>query len=125
MKKRLSHPTLRFGLVGIASTGFYFALLILLDYAIESTILLTALCYGMAMVFNFLAQGLFTFQVKALTRSQLARYVVMQGTALILNSVAMFVFVDQWAFPLISAQLLVTACIILGTYLVSKNWVYH
>ena len=125
MKKGLSHPTLRFGLVGIASTGFYFALLILLDYAIESTILLTALCYGMAMVFNFLAQGLFTFQVKALNRSQLTRYVVMQGTALILNSVAMFVFVDQWAFPLISAQLLVTACITLGTYLVSKNWVYR
>ncbi len=116
--------TLRFGLIGVASTGIYFALLVLLRPAITSTILLTALCYGMAMIFNFLAQGLFTFRAKKLTGTQLVRYVIMQGTALIINSGAMFVGVDKWGLALIPTQLLVTACVTTGTYLASKNWVY-
>ncbi|SMD03272.1 GtrA family protein [Primorskyibacter flagellatus] len=124
MNKEINR-TLRFGLIGIASTGGYFVLLILLGPVISSTILLTALCYGMAMVFNFLAQGLFTFKAKRLTGTQLVRYVTMQGTALIANSSAMFVVVDQWGLPLIPAQLIVMACVTISTYLASRNWVYR
>lgn len=124
MNKELGR-TLRFGLIGLASTGFYFALLVLLGPLIGSTILLTALCYGLAMVFNFLAQGLFTFQAKTLTRGQLVRYIVMQGSALVVNSGAMFVAVDLWGLALIPSQLGVTACITAGTYLASRNWVYR
>jgi putative flippase GtrA len=115
----------RFGLIGVASTGIYFVLLILLRPVIGSTILLTSLCYGTAMFFNFFAQGLFTFRAKKLTGIHLVRYIMMQGAALVVNSGAMYMAVDQWGLGLISAQLIVTACVTIGSYLASQNWVYR
>ncbi len=116
--------TLRFGLIGIASTGFYFLLLILLRPVIPSTILLTALCYGIAMGFNFLAQGLFTFQAKKLSGTQLGRYIVVQGSALVANSFAMAWAVDKMGFTLIPSQLVITAIVTVAVYVVSKRWVF-
>ncbi|WP_342070396.1 GtrA family protein [Yoonia algicola] len=116
--------TLRFGLIGVASTVIYFVLLIGMRPFIDSTIYLTAFCYGTAMVFNFFAQGLFTFRAERLAGIHLVRYVVMQGVALVINSGAMFVAVDQLGLGLILAQVIVTACVTVGTYLASKNWVY-
>lgn len=115
----------RFVLIGVASTGIYFVLLILLRPVIDSVILLTALCYGTAMFFNFFAQGLFTFRAKKLTSIHLSRYFIMQGAALVINSGAMYMAVDRWGLGLISAQLIVTACVTICSYLASQNWVYR
>ncbi len=116
--------TLRFGLIGIASTGFYFLLLIILRPLIPSTMLLAAICYAIAMAFNFLAQGLFTFQTTKLTGKQLGRYIVVQGTALIVNSVALAGAVDRMGFALIPSQLVITAVVTVCVYVVSKRWVF-
>lgn len=114
----------RFGIIGVASAAFYFGLLIALKPFIGSVIALAALCYVIAMGFNFLAQALFTFQAKKLTQRQLKRYIVMQGTALIANFLAMALLVDGFGLPLLPSQLGVTAVVTIFTYMTSKKWVY-
>ncbi len=118
------YKIIRFGIVGVASTAFYFGLLVTLKPLIGSVIVLTALCYVLAMGFNFLAQALFTFQTEKLTRRQLKRYTIMQGAALVANSLMMAVLVDGLSLSLVPSQLGVTAVVTIFTYMTSKNWVY-
>ena len=115
----------RFIVIGLLSTGLYFGLLILFRPLIASTFWLTAFCYGLAMCLNFLAQGFFTFEAKALSHRNLGRYIVMQGSALLLNSLAMALFVDRFGMPLLLSQVFVTGVITVMVYFVSKTWVYR
>ena len=114
----------RFIFTGVASTGVYFALLILLQPVIPATLWLTALCYSIAMCLNFLAQGLFTFRTQRLSRKHLGRYIVMQGSALAMNSLTMALLVDVLNVPLLLAQVFVTGIITIAVYLLSRTWVF-
>lgn len=115
----------RFAIMGLASTGLYFALLLALQPAIASVTLLTAVCYALSMAANFVAQGMFTFQVKRLSGRQLRRYLMMHGAALLMNSAAMGFLVNSLNLPLILSQIFVTGCITVFTFTVSKTWVYR
>ena len=115
---------LRFALIGVASTALYFTLLIGLGPLIESIIFLTLICYTVSMALNFLAQGLFTFQQRRLTARQMGRYAVMHGCALVANSGAMAMLVDGLGVTILLAQVMVTGGIMIGTFLLSRNWVY-
>lgn len=121
--KRFGQP-LRFVLIGLASTALYFGLLIALRGAIPGTFALTAVCYALSMVFNFAAQGLFTFRAARLTGQSARRYAVMQIGALLANSLAMVALVDGLGAPLLVAQLGVTGAVAAAVYVISKRWVY-
>lgn len=114
----------RFVLIGLSSTGLYFVLLIILEPLIASIMLLTAACYVISMVFNFLAQALFTFQVQRLSHQQLMRYSIMHGVALLMNSLLMSALVNVLDFRLVIAQVFVTGVITVMTFTLSKTWVY-
>lgn len=116
---------IRFILVGASSTTLYFLLLWGLRGAIPSTAILTAVCYGASMVYNFLAQGLWTFRTNGLSHRHLGRYSVMQGCALIANSAAMTGLVDLAGMPLFASQIVVTISITAVVYVLSKVWVYR
>lgn len=120
----LQRQMLRFAMIGVASTALYFGLLIVLRPIIGSIIVLTAVCYAVAMGLNFLAQGFFTFEVQRPSSRQMSRYVVMHGSALVANSLAMAGLVDALGVNLLVAQICVTGCITCATFLVSKLWVY-
>lgn len=115
---------IRFAIIGVASTALYFGLLVSLRPVVPSTFLLAALCYALAMGFNFLAQGMFTFQQQRLTGRQMSRYVVMHGGALTVNSLAMALLVDGLGLHLVVAQLFVTGAITVATFVLSRAWVY-
>ena len=115
---------LRFVLIGLSSTGLYFALLIIFEPLIPTIMLLAAVCYAISMAFNFLAQALFTFQVQRLSRQQLMRYSIMHGFALSLNSISMSALVNALGIQLLIAQIFVTSFITIMTFALSKTWVY-
>jgi putative flippase GtrA len=115
---------IRFIIIGILSTGFYFGLLYFLRPVIFSTAVLAAVCYLTSMVFNFAAQGLWTFGVTKLTRQNLQRYFLVQGAALIINSIAMAFLVDYLALSLYMSQVGVTTLVTCGIFQLMRNWVY-
>ena len=115
---------LRFALIGVASTALYFGLLLLLEPLVASVFVLAAICYACAMGFNFLAQGLFTFQMQSLSSRQMGRYVMMHGGAMLVNSIAMSLLVDSLGLHILIAQVFVTGCIAVATFLLSKAWVF-
>lgn len=116
---------LRFATVGLLSTAFYFLLLLALRPFFQSTALLAATCYGTAMLFNYTVQSLWTFKVRQLSGQSAFRYICMQGCAMIVNSAAMALLVDVLGLMLVPSQLLVTACVTVGIYALSANWVYR
>lgn len=114
-----------FAVIGLASTALYFVLLIGLKPLLPSVILLTAVCYVIAMGFNFLGQGMLTFQVKRLSGGQIGRYLSMHSGALLVNSLAMAALVERLNIHILASQAFVTGCITLATYGLSKTWVYR
>lgn len=119
------HQIIRFLATGLASTGLYFALLVILIPFVPSVIFLTAICYIISMGANFMAQAFFTFEVKRLSAKQLRRYVTMHGSAMLINSAAMSILVNNFHIQFFASQVLVTGFITILTFTVSKSWVYR
>ena len=84
-----ARQTLSFLVVGASSTGLYFLLLWLLRERVGSVLLLTGLCYGASMVYNYLLQSGLTFRAGPPTRRSVSRFVVMHLAAMALNSLLM------------------------------------
>lgn len=114
-----------FVLVGASSTGLYFLLLWALRGTIASTLLLTAACYAISMVYNYVLQSWLTFRAGPPTRRSMARFVAMHLGAMALNSGLMAGLVDGLRLPLYGAQIAVTLVISALVFLVSKHWVYR
>jgi putative flippase GtrA len=114
----------RFALVGLSSTAIYFALLWCLRDFIASVIALTALCYLISMVYNFVLQSAFTFRAGAPTRHSLLRFALMHFAAMGINSALMAGLVTGLRVPMFAAQILVTALISVTVFVLSKHWVY-
>lgn len=114
----------KFGLVGVSSIGVYFVLLYLFRPVIESIWLLTGLAYIGSMLFNYLTQSLFTFQVRGRDGRMVWRYICLHAGCMVFNSASMFVLVDVLVFNLWLAQLCVTFCIAASSFLLSKYWVF-
>lgn len=118
------HTMAKFGLVGVSSTLLYFGLLFLFEGMIESIFFLTSVSYAFSMGYNYLVQGRFTFQSPKATKQSFSRFVIMHGTALVLNGIAMSLLVSGIGMSLYPAQIMVTILVAIGTYVVSRNWVF-
>ena len=116
---------LSFVLVGASSTGLYFLLLWALRGGIASTLLLTACCYGISMVYNYILQSWVTFRSGPPTRRSMSRFVAMHASAMALNSGLMAGLVDGLQLPLYMTQVVVTFFISAMIFVVSKHWVYQ
>ena len=116
---------LSFVLVGASSTGLYFLLLWALRGSIASTLLLTACCYGISMVYNYILQSWVTFRSGPPTRRSMSRFVAMHASAMALNSGLMAGLVDGLQLPLYMTQVVVTFFISAMIFVVSKHWVYQ
>lgn len=115
---------MRFGAVGVASAAIYFLCLALLVRVSDQIFLITIVCYAVAMVFNYLAQSVFTFRQPERTYRSMRRFISMQIGAMMFNSTAMTVLVGSLLAPLYPAQVLVTSIVTVATFLISKKWVY-
>ncbi len=115
---------MKFGAVGVLSIGIYFLLLYLLRPMIGPIWILTTVAYALSMLFNFLAQSMFTFQVHAKDIGMVRRYICMQAGCMFFNSAMMFVLVDVFAFYIWRSQVGVTSFIAASSFLMSKYWVF-
>lgn len=116
---------IRFLFIGVTSTSLYFFLLLIFQPFVSSIIFLTAICYTISMAFNFMAQALFTFQVQNLSPGKFLRYIIMHGCALLLNSIAMTILVNNLGLQILVSQVFVTGFITIMTFALSKSWVYN
>lgn len=114
----------KFGIFGFISIGIYFFILSLFSDFIDSTWLLTSLAYIVSMIFNYLSQSMFTFQVRGRDRRTLVRYFFLHVGCMTFNSAAMLLLVDVLAFNLWPAQICVTFCVAASSFLLSKYWVF-
>ncbi|RCW81072.1 GtrA family protein [Paracoccus lutimaris] len=127
MKQAWPHlrQVLSFVLVGASSTGLYFLLLWALRGSIPSTFALTACCYGVSMIYNYILQSWLTFRAGPPTRRSMSRFVIMHLTAMAMNSLLMAGLVDGLHLPLYQTQIGVTLFISAMIFIVSKRWVYQ
>lgn len=122
--RRLFRLGLRFGLVGAASVLVYFGVLVVLTPLIASTVVLTAVSYAASAAFNYLLQSTFTFGARAIDAGAVARYLVMHGACMTLNSLLMFGAVDLHGTGVLRAQVAVTAVVAATSFVLSCLWVY-
>lgn len=122
---RLAWLATKFGLVGAASAGVYFLCLFLLRPFAQTTILLTAACYVISAVFNFLAQSSFTFGVKGAQHARMLRFVTMHGVCLTLNSALMHLAVEVLGQGLFLSQIAVSVIVALVSFAMSAGWVFQ
>lgn len=116
---------LSFLLVGASSTGLYFLLLWALRDRVGSVLLLTACCYAISMVYNYVLQSWLTFRAGPPSRRSLSRFGAMHMAAMALNSVLMAGLVEGLGAPLFASQIAVTGMISAMIFFISKHWVYH
>lgn len=87
--------------------------------------MLTAACYAISMLYNYLLQSWFTFRVGRLTGRGLRRFVLMHLGAMAVNSAAMALLVETLSAPLLASQVAVTAFVASLVFLASERWVYR
>lgn len=122
---RLVWLATKFGLVGAASAGVYFLCLFLLRPFAPTTILLTAACYVISAVFNFVAQSRFTFSVQGAQASRMLRFVAMHGICLVMNSALMHLAVDVMRQGLFLSQIAMSAIVAVLSFAMSAGWVFQ
>jgi putative flippase GtrA len=114
----------RFGAVGASSTLLYLA--------IYTGAILLGLPFGAAAVAGFALSGVYgytmhdrwTFRTNAPSRGGLARWLILQGSVLALNVLALWLLVRQAGVERILAQALLLPLIPCATYLLSRRRVF-
>ena len=114
----------KFGLVGLGSIGVYLLALVLLRPWISNIAWLTAACYLISAVFNYVLQRGFTFRASAPRSGSWLRYIGQHAICLSLNSGLMVLLVERLGFALIPSQLVVTVIVAGTSFALSYLWVY-
>lgn len=123
--RALFRTAVRFGLVGIATVGVYFAVLAALHPVLKNIVYLSASAYAISAVFNYIVQSQVTFGVSFADGRAVIRYLAMHGGLMGLNSVLMYLLVTVLELWLYGAQLLVTCIVAISSFAISHAWVYR
>lgn len=114
---------IRFGLVGLLSTGIYmglFALVIRALPPVESSVI----AYALSAVLNFVMQSRFTFRQQALSGGSAVRFVLMHLFCMGVNSSLLWLATGPLALPAMASQAVIVVFVAGLSYLVSRFWVY-
>jgi putative flippase GtrA len=114
----------RFGAVGASSTLLYLA--------IYTAAVLISVPFGLAAVVAFAVSGGYgylmhdrwTFRTNAPSRGGLTRWLILQGSVLALNLLALWALVHQAGFDRLVAQVVLLPLIPCATYLLSRRRVF-
>lgn len=74
---------------------------------------------------NYLLNRHLTFKSEVSHRKAAPRFFLVAGLAALVNTFLMWVLVRQWGLPYMLAQLLVTAMLMVMTYLLNKRWTFR
>jgi putative flippase GtrA len=114
---------IRFGLVGLLSTGIYmglFALITRLLPPVEASVL----AYALSALVNFVMQSRFTFRQQALSGSSAVRFVAMHLFCMVVNSSLLWLATGPLGQPAMLAQTVIVIFVAGLSYLISRFWVY-
>jgi putative flippase GtrA len=113
----------RFGLVGLLSTGIYmglFALITRLLPPVEASVL----AYAISALVNFVMQSRFTFRQQALSGSSAMRFVLMHLFCMGVNSSLLWLATGPLGQPAMLSQAVIVVFVAGLSYLISRFWVY-
>jgi putative flippase GtrA len=127
---RLRDPTtrefIRFVAVGTASAGLYFGLQKL--FRMETTMSVSAcstLAYGLGIGPNYAVQKAFTFRSRRQHAQAGPRYIVVQGSGLVINSLVLWLGVDRAHWPFWPVQMAAVALVTIVSYVGQKLWAFY
>jgi putative flippase GtrA len=119
------HRLIRFGLSGVATTLFYFALTNVLVLALHVQPVTASVCaYILSIGVSYLLQSRFTFQVRGDSFDQVAKFVVTSIAGLIVSWCVMAWSTDLMAWPYFVGAAMVCFLIPVVNFFVFRGWVF-
>lgn len=116
---------IRFGSVGLTSTGIYFALLWCVKQLLPLPVSVqAAVAYVIGMAGDYLLHRSFTFRSQRQHTHAGPRYLAVQGTGLLVNSAVLWFGVDVGGLPFLPVQLAALGLTAGCSYLGQKLWTF-
>lgn len=116
---------MRFGAMGLASTGIYLAFMIPLRWALgEPLWLVSGIAYLLSMAINYLLQRTVTFRSQRRHQEAVTRFIVVQLIALGLNSCLLELLVKRMHHPFWLGQTVAVFVTAVFSYGAQKAWVF-
>ena len=112
-----------YGLFGQAGKGIEDFILQLGVTSLDAT-LANIFGYSAGTINSFIWNKFWTFQVKHETKSQFARFFLLNISCLFLSSLSLFIFTDYLRFPYGSVWFVTMGIITLINFVISKYWVF-
>lgn len=117
---------LRFGIIGLSSVGFYYALLIGFVELFNIPVLISAvLAYIISMIWNYWRQRSWTFKSDRDHRSAVPGYLVTHLIGMAINTLVLYLLIDFLVMHYILAQVFATCAVAAWSYLSLKIWVFR
>ncbi len=115
-----------FGMVGGICTAVHFAILFAWVYLVGSPVAVgTFLGYGLSAVLNYLLNYHWTFASDGSHRDTAARFAVMVGFGLLLNSAIVAILADWLHVHFLIAQVVATLFTLLSNFAMSETWIFR
>jgi len=115
----------RFGSVGLTSTAIYFALLWFVKQLLPLPVSVQgAIAYGIGMVGDYLLHRSFTFRSQRQHTHAGPRYLLVQGTGMLMNSAVLWLGVDVGGLPFLPVQIAALGMTASCSYLGQKLWTF-
>lgn len=115
----------RFGTVGASSTILYLGLYALAVLVGLPFLVAATAAFVPVVVYGYLVHDRWTFRTRAPTGGGLARWLVLQGSVLVLNNVALWALVQHLGIDRLIAQVLLLPLLPPTTYLLSRRRVFR
>ncbi|MBR0806190.1 GtrA family protein [Bradyrhizobium japonicum] len=119
------HLILRFGLTGVTTTLVYFVLTNAFVLSSMMRPVVSSVCaYVISVAISYLMQSRFTFQVDGDSLDQVARFVVMSLTGLVVSWCVMALTVDLLHWPYLTGAIGVCVIIPVLNFFLMRGWVF-
>ena len=115
----------RFAGVGVIATAIHYVVLIALVQLLSvEPIRASAIAFVIAAVCNYLLNYHFTFASGAKHKIAVARFALVAGAGLFLNTLTMFYLIRLLATPYLVAQITATVLVLSWNFFANRKWTF-
>jgi putative flippase GtrA len=115
----------KFIVVGCFATGLQFAVMAaLVQVSSVDPVLASAIGFSLSALANYQLNRVFTFASQRPHRQAIPRFVLVAGTGLFVNVVAMFLLVDLLRVPYLLAQVAASGLVLVWNFLLNRHWTF-
>lgn len=119
---------LRFIAVGIYNVAFTLAAFWILDHLWGEKIGVQAVYWTSAVagvINGFIAQRMLVWKSKGAWRGELLKFVIMNASVSVVNSLLLLLTVTVWGLPAFPSQVAITAVLTACTFFIGRSWVFR